>query len=282
MIKKLISATFAIIVGFALMAIAVYFTMYDSYRDFKTDANTIKQVVWLELFNKGYITDLSAEDIRYIYQKRCYRQCHGDAAMITAILSPAGWFQIVERMRIQEGVKITGLEADVIIKYLEDTYPTVQSNYSYEVRKQTHRAVWRNDMGHNDIYTDIIYATPEYLATIGAERLIDEYDLEHYHVFIVSFNVHEGEVAIMNLDKVAFLDFSKGLAPTTPPWSLRFQTADKHHYEGIVRFRKKGKSIVDSKTKTMKLILKGVGGFDERVFEWDLPIIYPKELLAIK
>ncbi|VAX25529.1 hypothetical protein MNBD_NITROSPINAE02-1201 [hydrothermal vent metagenome] len=264
------------------MGIAVYFTMYDSYRDFKTDVGTIKKTAWLELFNRGYITNLSDEDIRYIYQKRCYRQCHGDAAMITAILSPAGWFQIVERMRIQEGVKITGLEADVIIKYLEDTYPTVQSKYSYEVRKKTHHAVWRNDMGHNDIYTDVIYATPEYLASIGAERLIDEYDLEHYHVFILSFNVHEGEVAVMNLDKVAFLDFSKGRAPTTPPWNLRFQTADKHHYEGVIRFRKKGKSVINSQTKRMELVLVGIGGVGERLFEWDLPIKYPEGLAATR
>lgn len=253
--------------------------IYDSFGDFSADLKIVKQRIKLEFFNRGYVKEISSDDIRYIYQKKCYRQCHGEAAMITAILSPAGWFQVVERMRLKENLEITGREADVIIKYLERTYPTTTSRFSYEVRKKVHAAVWRNDIGHGDIYSDIIYVTPEYLNSIGAEHLIDEYQLKHFHVFIVSFSVHDGEVELFDLDKISFMRASGQDIPSTPSWILRFQTADKHHFEAVVRFKKKGSlRIPDDGSEPLALILKNVGGVKERVFRWSLPIIYPPEM----
>ncbi len=199
--------------------------------------------------------------------------------MITAVLSPAGWFQVVERMRVKEGVNISGGEADIIIKYLEETYPTTKSTYSFDVRKKVHEAVWRNDMGQGDIYLDVIYATPEYLSSIGAEYLIDEYDLENYHVYIISFTVHEGELDLFDLDKIVYMRSDLGKIATTPPWRLRFQTADKHHFEALVKFRKKGDdAIVKSGIKWFELVIQGIGGPDDRVYRWNLPIVYPPEI----
>ncbi|MDH5638827.1 MAG: hypothetical protein OEZ04_10070, partial [Nitrospinota bacterium] len=127
-----------------------------------------------------------------------------------------------------------------------------------------------------DIYCDIVHATPEYLKSIGAEHLIDEYQLKDYDVFIVAFTVHEGEVALAELDNIAWLRTAKGKAPTVPPWRLRFQTADKHHYEADIRFKK----VTGGKNtpKWMELIIDGVGGPESRVFRWELPIKYPKEI----
>jgi len=254
--------------------------LYNSFDDLSADLTLAKRAVQLELYNRGYFEDITQDDIRYIYQKKCYRQCHGEAAMITAVLSPAGWFQVVERMRLKEKVEISGREADVIIKYLEQNYPTTKSGFSYEVRKKVHNAVWRHDLGQGDIYSDVIYVTPEYLHSIGAEHLIDEYDLENYHVFITSFSVHEGEVELFDLDKICTMRSGGREIKPTPYWILRFQTADKHHFEAVVRFDKKGDPpIVDGQSKEFELVLKEVGGTADRVLKWELPIAYPAELL---
>lgn len=278
---KAIAGLAGVLLFLALFAIAgAYLFLYDSLDDLSADMGLAKRAIKLELFNRGYLEEISQDDFRYIYQKKCYRQCHGEAAMITAVLSPAGWFQVVERMRVKENVEITGREADVIIKYLEQNYPTVTSGFSYEVRKKVHDAVWRHDMGQGDIYCDVIYVTPEYLNSIGAEHLIDEYELDKYHVFITSFSVHDGEVELFDLDKVVVMRSGGREIKSTPFWMLRFQTADKHHFEAVVRFDKKGRPpIVDGGSKEFELVLKGVGGPDERVLRWNLPIAYPSELL---
>jgi len=275
---KAASATLALA---ALLAGAAFFLFYGSAEDFSADLALAKRAARLELFNRGYIHKLDQDDIRYIYQSRCYRQCHGEAAMITAVLSPAGWIQVVERMRVKENVEITGREADVIIRYLEETYPTATSAYSYEVRKQTHHAVWRNDMGDGDIYGDVIYATPEYLSSIGAEGLIDEYDVNNHHVFIVSFTVHEGEAPMYDMDKISRLRFPGRTLEPKRPWILRFQTADKHHYETVVRFGRRGVNGYEPKAgEWFELALAGVGGDRERTYRWEAPIRYPKEVVA--
>ena len=278
---KTIVGLAGVVVFIALFTIAgAYLFLYESINDLNADLTLAKRAIKLELFNRCYLEEITQDDIRHVYQKRCYRQCHGEAAMITAVLSPAGWFQVVERMRLKEKVEITGREVDVIIKYLEQNYPTTKSAFSYEVRKKVHNAVWRHDLGQGDIYSDIIYVTPEYLHSIGAEHLIDEYELENYHVFITSFSVHEGEVELFDLDKISTMRSGGREIKSTPFWLLRFQTADKHHFEAVVRFDKKGNPpIVDGKSKGFELVLKEIGGSDDRVLRWEFPIVYPAELL---
>ncbi len=277
LIKRIAAGSSFILIVFSVICGGLYFLFYDSFDDFDEDYKSAKQVARLHLFNKGFVDELNPDDVRYVYQKYCYRKCHGEAAMITAVLSPAGWFQVVERMRVKENVNITGREADIIIKYLEERYPATVSRFTYQVRKKVHHAVWRNDIGQGDIYCDVILATREYLISIGAEHLIREYDLEHYYVFIVSFSVHEGEVALFDLDKVSFLSNSIDRIQATPPWQLRFQTADKHHFEALVRFKKNN---ISSDKKWFKLIIKNVGGSEDRVFTWNMPVKYPPEILT--
>lgn len=278
---KLIRWTLGLVALAVFLAAALSFTLYNSTDDLAYDLKSAWRAVRIELYNREYIKTISQEEVRHIYQKSCYRKCHGEEAMITAVLSEAGWFQVVERMRVKEGVNISGREANVIIKYLEEAYPTSRSEFSFEIRKRVHQAVWRNDMGVNDIYTDVTYATPEYLRSVGALGLIAEYELDKYHAFIVGFTVHEGEVALAELDQISELKTQSSSVRPAPPWKLRFQTADKHHYEAVVRFAKSGSpAIVTAETKWFELKLKGVGGPDViRVFRWDLPIAYPEEVI---
>ena len=259
-----------------------YFSFYNSFQDFRNDFDSLKQNARLFLFNTGQIDNLTHDEIRTVYQNNCYRKCHGEAAMITAVLSPAGWFQVVERMRLKENVDISAREAEMIIKYLDEMYPTTKSRFSFEARKMVHEAVWRNDLGQGDIYCDVIYATPEYLYSIGGENLIERYELDKYHVFIVSFSVHEGEVDLFDLDNLSFLANSQTTIKPATHWQLRFQTADKHHFESIVRFDKNNNPpIIGKDTEWFELRLKNIGGSKDRIFRWKLPIVYPESFLEM-
>lgn len=279
-LKRLLGWTLGAFVFLGLAAFGLYLMIYDSRRELMADVEEGRQRLTLALYNMGWIDDVPSPIARYVYQRSCYRQCHGEAAMITAVLGEAGWIQVVERMRVKENVEITGREADLIIQHLEEKYPGRKTGYPYTVRKAVHHAVWRNDMGGGDIYGDIIYATPVYLKSIGAGHLIEEYDLANYHVFIASFSVHEGEINPAPLDEACILRSPNGQAEPTPPWKLRFQTADKHHWEGVVRFAKRSSSpIIGPGVEWMELVIKGIGG-KERVYRWDLPIEYPPEALA--
>jgi hypothetical protein len=271
--------TAAQIAAFAIFLVVLaffgfYFSVYDSNQDFQDDLRNAKQGLRIEMFKRGYIDKVTQDDARYMYQNSCYRRCHGEAAMITAVLSSAGWFQVVERMRLKENVNISGREVDTIIKYLDEMYPTTVSRYSFEVRKKVHKAVWRNDIGLGDIYTDVIYATPEYLYSIGAEQLIEKYELDKYHVFITSFSVHDGEVELFDLDSLSRLRTADSEAGPGTKWELRFQTADKHHFESIIRFDRNSGTL-DGNTGWMELVLEDIGVPEPRVFRWDLPVKYP-------
>ncbi len=261
----------------AAIALSALFMLYWSGEGIGGDFDSFKRTARLSMFKHNLVKKLGSDDVTYLYQQTCYRRCHGEAAMITAVLSQAGWIQVVERMRLKENVEISGREADAIINYLEERYPKTKSRFSYETRKKVHNAVWRNDMGLNDIYADVIYGTKEYFTSIGADYLVNTYNLDHYLVFIVNFTVHEGEITLSNLDSQCTLETPLGDMKTTPPWQLRFQTADKHHYEGVVRFDKKN-AILAGDIKWLKLVVKGVGGEGTRVFSWDVPIPYPEEM----
>ncbi len=277
-LKKAALWILGLIVFFAVLGAIGVFAMYGSGDGLKTDWDTLKSSARLELFRRGFIPNITPAETAHLYQSKCYRACHGEEAMITAVLSSAGWFQVVERMRIKENVKISGREAEAIIKLLDEKFPKTKSRFSYEVRKQVHHAVWRNDIGLNDIYCDVYYVSKEYLLSIGADHLIDEYDIEHFHVFIVNFTVHEGEVALSELDKISTLRTSKGEMKTTPPWRLRFQTSDKHHYEGIVRFDKSNPIVASPDATWLELALRDVGAPGIRTYKWERDIKYPDEL----
>ena len=278
LIKKAALWAVGLLVFLTLLAGAAVFTLYRSGDGLSTDWDSLKSTIRLQLFRHNIISVLTPDEVTRLYQGKCYRKCHGESAMITVVLPSAGWFQLVERMRVKENVDITGTEAEAIIRHLDEKYPKTKSRFTYEVRKQVHNTVWRNDMGQGDIYCDVIYVSREYLISIGAEHLIDEYDVAHYHVYLINFTVHEGEIALSDLDKITELRTPLGVMPTTPPWRLRFQTADKHHYEGIVRFDKSNPVVAKPEAAWLELAIKGIGGSATRTYKWDRDLKYPEEL----
>src|SRR3989338_3529650 len=85
----------------------------------------------LFMFKHSIIKNLSEKEARVLYQQKCYRKCHGDEVIKMVLLPPAGWIEVVDRMRAEKGVEMTSKEADVITNYLKETYPVPQSNLPY-------------------------------------------------------------------------------------------------------------------------------------------------------
>jgi len=278
-IKRVVAIVVIAPIVLILASAGVYLLFLGSYSDMREDATLLQRWSRLRLFNANIVKELKGDDLEYLYKDKCYRRCHGESAMITVVLPPSGWVQILERMRMKENVNISGREVDAIVGFLEERYSSEKSKYSYKIRKKIHSAVWRADAGEDDIYLDVIYATDVYLKSIGADYLISEYDLNDYYVFIVTLTVHVGEIALSDLDTITTLRVGNDTLKTTPPWKLRFYTADKHHYEGVVRFAKNSSL---NENRSLELAIKKIGNVPQRLFKWDLPIKYPAEAKSLE
>jgi hypothetical protein len=251
---------------------AIFFSRSES-SGIRDDIDYLYSLTRILMFRYSLIDTLGEIDTKVLYQQKCYRRCHGEDVIKTAVLPPAGWIQVVDKMRMEKGVEMTGKEVDVITNYLKDTYPVLQSTLPYKVVKQIHRLLWRNDIGYGDVYADIIYATPQYLKSISAHELIKKYDAENNMVFIISLNVHDGRLEHYPLDEITFLRVNNKEYPANKGWELRFETGDNHHREGIVKFKK---DIIAENTEYFELIIRNMAVRHDRVFRWDLPIVYPE------
>lgn len=274
-IKKLIILA---LVGVAVLAGLLF--AYSKTRGGAEDLKHLEEHAKLVLFRHGLIKTLSQRESYRLYEKKCYRKCHGEAVMITAILPPSGWMQIVERMRVQQDVAMTGKEAGAIIRYLELRYPSHKSSVPYQIRRKINRLLWKNDIGYGDLYVDVIYGTKVYFDSINASNLAEEYGIHDNLVFLMSLTVHDGKVKHYPIERMSVLQVGEREFTPMSKWWLRFETADGHHYEGILRFLRKdasGKDIINPDTKSMKLVIKNMETTEDRVYQWDFPILYPKE-----
>ncbi len=276
---KRILRNLVILILVGTMAIFGFLFAYSKTRGGGEDLKRLGEYSRLFLFRHGIVKSLDEKEIYRLYQQKCYRKCHGEAVMITAVLPPAGWMQIVERMRVQQGAIMTGKEANMIIRYLDLKYPANKSSIPYRVRREINRLLWKNDIGYGDLYVDVIYGTDVYFDSINARNLMDEYGVHENIVFVIGFTVHDGKVKHYPLEKMAFLKIGGKEYASVGGWLIRIETADGHHYEGVLRFPKKGASGKDilSTAKNMKLILRNLETSQDRVYQWDFPIPYPKE-----
>ena len=277
---KRIVKGFVIFSSVGILLLLGLLAAYSHTRGGAEDIQRLKEALTLYLFRYGVVESLTPEETQRLYQQKCYRRCHGEAAMITAILPPSGWMQIVERMRVQEGVVISGREADEIIRFLELKYPVHRSSVPYSVRREINRLLWKNDVGYGDLYVDVIYGTPVYFDSINARSLAEDYGAAEKIVFIVSMTVHEGRVKNYPLEKMAYLKVDGRKYLPSEDWRRRIETADGHHREGVLIFSRKdpsGRDLLGPDARDMELVLQNLESSTDRIYSWKLPIPYPKE-----
>ena len=237
----------------------------------------------LFLFRYSMINGLTTEDTSALFNSTCNRGCHSMDVIYGAVHTPLGWAQVVERMGNDNGVRLHSKEREVVIRYLQENYPAPNTKLPMATVKAVKKLLWRNDMGYGDIYVDVFYATKEYFMAIESLSEAGKYLVDRNLVFIVDLTVHTGKLPTFPLDEKTFLRDDKGNEYTAlPGWSMRMESREGHHREGVVRFSrfdKQGNPIIKSDTKYMEVVIKDLGGPKERVYRWNMPVQYPPDLL---
>jgi hypothetical protein len=236
----------------------------------------------LLLFRHSAIKDLNAREVSALFNSTCNRGCHSMDVIYGAIHTPLGWGQVVERMGNDNGVKLYPAEREVIIRYLQENYPPPNTTLPPATVKTVKRLLWRNDMGYGDVYVDIFYATKEYFRVIESLAEAEKYVVDKNLVFIIDLTVHTGKLPIVPLDEKTFLRDDKGHEyAAIQGWSMRMESKEGHHREGVVRFSrfdKQGNPVIREDTQYIEVVIKDLAGAKERVYRWDLPVPYPEDI----
>jgi hypothetical protein len=99
----------------------------------------------------------------------------------------------------------------------------------------------------------VTYVTPEQEKNDGSE-------------FRLTLNTHSVDLGKYDFEKVIFIQFDNQKATNSGVWKF---SGSSHHFKGSITFRQP----VPEGTKIIRLLIKGVDEVDERVFEWELPLI---------
>lgn len=247
--------------------------------------NDIKLWGKLFLFRHSVVRELTEKETFALFNSTCNRGCHSMEVIHEAIHTPFGWAQVVERMSAENDVGLSPGEKEVIIRYLQENYPAPNATLPPETVKTVKRLVWRNDMGYGDVYVDIFYATKEYFMVIESLEEAEKYLVDRNLVFIIDLTVHTGKLPTFPLDEKTFLRDDKGREyKALPGWTMRIESRDVHHREGVVRFSRwdeNGNPVIREGTKYIEVVIKDLGGAKERVYRWDLPLPYPADILDV-
>ena len=81
----------------------------------------------------------------------------------------------------------------------------------------------------------------------------------------LALNTHMVDLSQYDIQRLSYLQFDDQTPIQAAKW---VQSGEGHHIRGTLTFAgSAGKSV-----KKLRLILKGIGGIDQRVFEWQLPL----------
>lgn len=222
----------------------------------------------LKAFKYG-IAELDENGRKTLYKWSCVAVCHGAEAIENTRHTSREWRTIVERMRTKNGASINRREEDEIVRYLEKNLGSnVPTILSPEANRFLKRYLWKSDFGESDLYVDIIYSPVEYFDIMGGILQGREYEAGEYLVFMVYLNTHQGQLEPWELEKLVTLRGADGTVHSPVDWRVVYESGDKHHLEGVLRFEKGS----DAGSGFMEIALKDLPGQKERVFRWDLPV----------
>lgn len=228
----------------------------------------LETFIRLKAFRHG-LAGLDENGRKTLYRWSCVGVCHGAEPIETSRHTSREWRAIVERMRAKNGASINTREEDEIVKYLEKNHGSnVPTILSPEANRFLKHYLWKSDFGESDLYVDIIYSPVEYFDLMGGVLQGREYEAGKYLVFMVYLNTHQGQLEPWALEKLVLLRDAKGSRQSPIDWRVIYESGDKHHLEGVLRFAKG----MEAGDRFMELALYDLPGQKERVFRWDLPI----------
>ncbi len=212
--------------------------------------------------------ELTDREVEILYRWSCTGVCHGAEPIETVRHTEREWRTIIERMMVRNGADINEREAEVIRTYLAAKFGSnVPTILSPEANRFLKRYLWKSDFGESDLYVDVIYTPPEYFDLMGGAAEARHYEVDDRMVFMVYFNTHQEKLTPFPLDKLATLRLADGRELKPLDWQVTYESGDKHHREGVLRFEKRGLP-----PGPMELVFRDLPGQKERVFYWELPI----------
>jgi len=121
------------------------------------------------------------------------------------------------------------------------------------------------------ISIDAVWSTPELYEATGNGQLIEEYELDDYHVFELMLTAHSGD-----LREHDYLETSVLLIDDAEIKAVKadFISNDSHHPAILIKFPKQdegGNDYLTSASKSVEFLLKDLEGVAERKFKWELP-----------
>ena len=263
---KAFSITLAVfIASLAVLAFAVFLVIVDTSPMGKMEY--LYRVGKLSAFRYTGLGKLTEAEIKIIYEGRCTRKCHSRDVIERSAHSAREWEEIIGRMKKVNKAKVTKSEGKVIITYLASHFGSnIPTILTAEGGKYLKKYLWRSDFGESDLYVDIIYTPTEYFNFIGGSSIVEGYEAGRHTLFKVYINTHQDKLAPFPLERLAILKTGDGKEFRPILWKVIYESADYHHREGLLVFKKMGN------VPSISLSLMDLPGQKERVFQWDLPI----------
>jgi hypothetical protein len=84
--------------------------------------------------------------------------------------------------------------------------------------------------------------------------------------FEVRMNTHSVKLDAYEMERISFLQVDDGAEQKALGWFK--PGGGGHHRSGLLKFA----GPIPSNTRSLQLIIRGIGGVKERVFEWKLPL----------
>lgn len=264
--KAFLIATIIFIAFLATLTLAAFLILVDTSPVGKMEY--LYEIGKLNVFRYTGLGSLNDAEIKMLYKNACTRKCHSRDVVERSAHNIREWEDIIRRMRSVNKARITESEAKVITAYLTKHYgsniPTV---LTAEGGKYLKKYLWRSDFGESDLYVDVIYTPVEYFNFVGGSSIVEGYRADGYTIFKVYINTHQNKLAPFLLEKLSLLKTSSGNEFRPILWKVIYESADYHHREGLLIFKK-----VDGNSTSMSLSLMDLPGQKERAFQWDLPI----------
>lgn len=263
---KAFFVTLAVFIAFlAVLAFAVFLIIVDTRPMGKMEY--LYRVGKLNAFRYTGLGNLSETEIKLVYEGRCTRKCHSRDVVERSAHNVREWEEIIGRMRAANKANVTNSEAVVITTYLTRHFGSnIPTILTAEGGKYLKKYLWRSDFGESDLYVDIIYTPTEYFNFIGGSSVVEGYEAGRYTLFKVYINTHQNKLAPFPLERLAILKTNEGREYKPVLWKVIYESADYHHREGLLIFKK-----IDN-GPSISLSLMDLPGQKERVFQWELPI----------
>src|SRR5213593_4417236 len=130
---------------------------------------------------------------------------------------------------------------------------------------------------HDSASISGIYATPEYFTMTEQPQEAAKYQPERFTVCYVFEDIHVGELPEQPLQMMLRMNDGRQFSPV----DSTVVKDSYHHRATVVRFPSRddhGKTVMNENSSSFELIVHDPTVHVEQAMQWDLPIIYPKDL----